>query len=54
MNDRNFIHLQNTGSTPLMLAIEYDRVHVAKKLIGCNANLHAANKVINFIQVNMS
>ena len=53
MSDHNFIHLQNTGSTPLMLAIEYDRVHVAKKLLSCNVNLHAANKVNSFIQENM-
>ena len=54
MSDHNFIHLQNTGSTPLMLAIEYDRVQVAKKLLSCNVNLHATNKVKNFIQENSS
>ena len=54
MSDHNFIHLQNTGSTPLMLAIEYDRLQVAKKLLSCNVKLHATNKVKNFIQENSS
>ena len=45
----NFSHLQFTGSTPLMLAIEYGHVQVAKTLLSCNVNLDATNKVKNFI-----
>ena len=52
-DDHNFLHLQITGSTPLMLAIEYGRVKVAEKLLSCNVNLHATNKVKNFIHVNI-